>query len=152
MFLDTLSPHSLTSEQADLTYSCICGNGLTPNLTEYSQTLPYFLCTQFGTQCVANCNGDSTCQSACRSDHPCGAQNPTKVNLTTATSSATTAGATKAPNGVVYSGLGGSSASPTDSASSDSQKSGAEVALGLGNSYGLAVVVASVFAGFAMVL
>jgi hypothetical protein len=61
----------MTTEQNDcdsdaLTYTCVCDNGVAPNITEYSQTLPYFICQQWGNTCVENCNGDSTCQSACR--------------------------------------------------------------------------------------
>ncbi|KAI9047727.1 hypothetical protein LZ554_008437 [Drepanopeziza brunnea f. sp. 'monogermtubi'] len=147
-------------EASDLSYSCICGNGLTPNLTEYSQTLPYFTCTEFGSQCVENCNGNSLCQSACRADHPCGAQNPIKVNLTTVTTASATktnlpAGATSDAAGIVYNGLGGAATTPaSDSSNSqtNTQQSGAEIALGLGHSYGLAVVFTGVFAGFALVL
>ncbi|KAK6583382.1 hypothetical protein PZA11_004458 [Diplocarpon coronariae] len=154
-----LQGDSSTTEANDcdadsLAYDCICGNGLTPNLTEYSQTLPYFTCTEYGSQCVAACNGNSQCQSACRDDHPCGAQNPTRVNLSTVTTSSTKspAGAT---NGVVYNGLGDAGAT-TASSSSDAKetgtKSGSEMALNAGRSYGLAVVFAGIFAGFALVL
>jgi len=34
-----------------LSYECICGNGLSPNASEYSQTLPYFECQEYGNQC-----------------------------------------------------------------------------------------------------
>lgn len=61
----------MTTEQNDcdsdaLTYTCVCENGVAPNITEYSQTLPYFICQQWGNTCVENCNGDNSCQSACR--------------------------------------------------------------------------------------
>ena len=83
-----------TCDPASLTYECICGNGLSPNASEYSLTLPYFICTQYGQDCVQGCDGDNTCQSACRDDHPCGAQNPQRINTTSsATQSATGAGA-----------------------------------------------------------
>ncbi|KAH7069325.1 hypothetical protein FB567DRAFT_456737 [Paraphoma chrysanthemicola] len=59
-----------------LTYSCVCENGVSPNITQYSQTLPFYICQAWGTQCVSNCNGDNTCADKCRSDHPCGAQSP----------------------------------------------------------------------------
>jgi hypothetical protein len=32
----------------------------------YSQTLPFYICQQWGTQCVAGCNGDNTCSDSCR--------------------------------------------------------------------------------------
>lgn len=142
-----------------LTYDCICGNGLAPNASEYSQTLPYFLCTEYGNQCVTACNGNTPCQSACRDDHPCGAQNPTRVNVTTTTSSMTStslpAGATSGSAGVVYNGLGGAAtttASSSEATSTDTKKSGSQMALDVGRSYGLAVVLSGLFAGFALVL
>ncbi|KAE9368495.1 hypothetical protein N431DRAFT_428274 [Stipitochalara longipes BDJ] len=141
-------------DPTDLTYDCICGNGLSPNASEYSQTLPYFICQTYGDQCVASCNGDTTCQSACREDHPCGAQNPTRVNSTTISTMASTtlpAGATTGAGGVIYTGLGGGSAATT-AASSSNKKSGSQAALDIGRNYGLAVLFSGLFAGFALVM
>ncbi|KAH6669422.1 hypothetical protein B0J14DRAFT_119058 [Halenospora varia] len=143
-----------TCDPKTLTFSCICGNGLSPNASEFSQTLPYFICTQYGTQCVAACNGNTACQSACRDDHPCGAQNPTRVNSTSSSSvmASTTlaAGASSGTAGVVYTGLGGAAATTTAAASGN--KSGAQAALDMGRSYGLAVIFAGLFAGFALIM
>jgi len=143
-----------TCDATTLEYSCICGNGMSPNASEYSQTLPYFLCTEYGNQCVAACGGATLCQSACRQDHPCGAQNPIKVNVTSTSSvmSSTTlaAGASSGTAGVVYTGIGG--AATTSAASSSSTKSGSDATLDLGRSYGLAVVFLGLFAGFALVM
>lgn len=137
-----------------LTYDCVCGNGMSPNASEYSQTLPYFICTEYGNQCIAGCSGDTTCQSNCRSQHPCGAQNPTRVNITSTSSTMTAttapAGATSGSAGVVYTGLGGAAA--TTAPSSSTTKSGAQAALDLGRSYGLVAVFAGIFAGFALVM
>lgn len=155
---------SATTESNDcdaesLQFDCVCGNGLSPNATQFSQTLPYFICTEYGTQCVTACNGNTGCQSACRADHPCGAQNPIKVNVTTITSSSASstalqAGETSGTAGVVYNGLGGAAPTTTaaNSQSTDSKKSGSQMALDAGRSYGFAVVFAGLFAGFAMVL
>ncbi|KUJ24347.1 uncharacterized protein LY89DRAFT_679505 [Mollisia scopiformis] len=138
-----------------LTYDCVCGNGMSPNASEYSQTLPYFICTEYGNQCVAACGGDTNCQSNCRSQHPCGAQDPTRVNVTTTSSTMTAttvpAGATSGTAGVVYTGFGGGAAATT-TPSSSSTKSGAQAALDLGRSYSLVVVFAGIFAGFALVM
>jgi hypothetical protein len=49
-----------------LIYSCVCDNGVAPNITQYSQTLPFHICQAWGTQCVAGCNGDNTCSDKCR--------------------------------------------------------------------------------------
>jgi hypothetical protein len=137
-----------TCDPETLDFECICGNGQSPNASEYSQTLPYFICTQYNRQCVIDCSGDSTCQAACVDDHPCGAQNPTRINTTSsATQSATSSAGASSTNNVAYTGLGGSSA-----ASTSTPKSGAQMTLDFGRSYGLAVVFASVFAGFALVM
>lgn len=50
-----------------LTYSCVCENNVSPNITQYSQTLPFYICQAWGTQCVAGCgNGANTCADKCR--------------------------------------------------------------------------------------
>lgn len=60
------STASNTCDPKTLDYSCVCASGLTPNATEYSQTIPYFICTEYNTQCVARCGQNSACASACR--------------------------------------------------------------------------------------
>ncbi|KAF1975286.1 hypothetical protein BU23DRAFT_388817, partial [Bimuria novae-zelandiae CBS 107.79] len=71
-----------------LVANCVCDNGISPNLTEFTQTLPYNICTQWGTNCVSDCaQSDNACKDACRADHPCGAQSPFKGNSSTTSSS-----------------------------------------------------------------
>lgn len=83
--------HTKVFSQESLSYQCICSNKVSPNASEYSQTLPYYVCTETNNQCVNKCaNGDSGCQSACRQDNPCGAQNPKRMNVTTTASAAAT--------------------------------------------------------------
>lgn len=63
--------------------SCVCENNVSPNITQYSQTIPYFKCTEWGNQCVKACGpSDASCATSCRADHPCGAQDPAKPNAT----------------------------------------------------------------------
>jgi hypothetical protein len=98
----------------------------------------------------------NTCQAACRADHPCGAQDPSPPNatiasITAAANSATAAAGSNAAAstnaaGTVYNGLGGAAA--TTAASSSNNKSGAQSALDIGRSYGLATVFVGIFAGF----
>ena len=95
----------------------------------------------------------NTCQAACREDNPCGALDPSPPNATLTSTSvpaptATVGDGAASTNaaGTVYNGLGGAAA--TDPASTDN-KSGAQSALDLGRSYGLAAVFAGIFAGFA---
>lgn len=62
----SMATSSNTCDQRTLDYACVCASGLIPNATEFSQTIPYFICTEQNNQCVTNCNGNSACQSACR--------------------------------------------------------------------------------------
>ncbi|KAK4952495.1 hypothetical protein LTR10_009301 [Elasticomyces elasticus] len=159
-------------DPAALTYACICGNGLSPNISEYSQTLPFFLCQEWGNQCVSNCNGDSTCQSACRQQHPCGAQNPTKANTSTLTMSTSTSAAASGSGSAgsagasttdgVFSGFAGASSTGDASsggAAAASQTAGSAAvsyvraaALGAGQTFGLLGVVGAMVGGFAVLL
>ncbi|GAB7344586.1 hypothetical protein MBLNU457_3082t1 [Dothideomycetes sp. NU457] len=148
-----------------LSYDCVCTNGQSPNASEYSQTLPYFVCTQWGDQCVANCGNDNTCASACRANHPCGALHPTTRNITSTSSSASATGSGSGskttgagvPSGSVFnanaaSTTAGGSGAPTGSVASSSNKSAANLALQVGQAYGLMVVAGGLMAGFALAL
>ncbi|KAK9238474.1 hypothetical protein V1525DRAFT_341471 [Lipomyces kononenkoae] len=75
----------------NLYYTCVCANGLSPNLTQYSLTIPYFLCTEQVSLCASNCGSDNACVSACRQNKPCGATDPTRVNVTTTSSASASA-------------------------------------------------------------
>ncbi|MDI1488232.1 MAG: hypothetical protein OHK93_007506 [Ramalina farinacea] len=116
LLTDTTPP----TNQSTLSYSCICSNGLQPNSSQYSQTIPYYECTTAATDCVNKCEQtDSSCQSACRTDNKCGAQNPTRVNLTTSSASASGASQTggSASSGTAAAGADGASATDTSDAS-----------------------------------
>lgn len=143
--------------QTSLTYSCICSNGQQPNSSEYSQTIPYFECTQAATDCVNKCEQtDTSCQSACRSDNPCGAQNPTRVNTSTiSTMAATTTSAggkastTGASASDTFTGFGGTS---TASSKSVAPARIQALALGFGGEYGLLIVLGGMMGGFMFML
>ncbi|KAL6702947.1 hypothetical protein ACN47E_000789 [Coniothyrium glycines] len=142
---------SMTTETNDcdsdtLTYSCVCENGIVPNITQYSQTLPFFICQQWGNNCVDNCGGDNTCADSCRADHPCGAQSPYLGNATSssllATASATASSSTRPPT----TGFGGQTSTPSPAGSAASSTYLPSAGLGL------AAVVGSAFFGFALLL
>ncbi|KAF2163970.1 hypothetical protein M409DRAFT_57073 [Zasmidium cellare ATCC 36951] len=166
-----------TSNDCDpsaLTYSCVCDNGISPNISEYSQTLPYYICTQWGQQCVSNCNGDTACASACTQDHPCGASNPTRQNTSTLTrtmSKTASAGAsgsgseeaaatTDGSGQTIYSGFAGDSPSSTGgnggSGGGDSSAASSTLvrvwALSAGQTFGTLALVGGIVGGFAMLL
>lgn len=167
--LDQGASGSTTSNdcQADsLTYSCVCDNGLSPNVSQYSQTLPYFICTEWGTQCVSNCGGDTTCGAACRQDHPCGASNPTRQNTSTLSRTMSATASTTASAGpgrvttdtsgstvTLYSGLAGASSTGGGSGSSSGASKAAKVwALSAGQTFGTLGVMGAAALGFAVLL
>lgn len=144
-----------------LSYSCVCANGLSPNVSEYSQTIPYFTCTESNTQCVANCGmNNNACAASCTQDHPCGAQNPTRINATTSSASGTASATGNSASGTngVYSGFGssasstGSSSGSSSSGSSSSSSSATKVVLSFGQLYGVGVVVSGIVVGFGLLL
>lgn len=105
-YILTLHPHI----QDTLTYGCLCDDNKTPNVSQYSLTLPYFTCTQWGIQCVAACGSDNKCASACTQDHPCGALDPTPPNSTNATKTAATTSSSASSTSTgdaIYTSLGG---------------------------------------------
>lgn len=148
--------------QSTLAYICLCDNGLTPNASEYSQTVPFYECTEAANQCVNRCpRGDSACQSQCRTASPCGAQNPTRVNTSTisSTMSATSTGgggAAATDASAIYTGFGAASTtgsdSGSDSGSGGSSSNAQALAIGFGRSWGLAVVFVGISAGFTFML
>ena len=137
-----------------LTYGCLCENGLQPNVSEYSLTIPYFTCTEWGNQCVTRCDGDARCASSCREDHPCGALNPTRANKTKSKDDDDDddkADDTKDGDSdddddpdKVFNGL--------DGASDDSPQSAAVRALHNGSLGGFLILAAGVFAGDGIML
>ena len=126
-----------TVPQDTLSYGCICGDGNQPNMTQYTLTLPYYTCTEYGNQCVEACEEhDNACASACRQDNPCGAQDP------------------EAPSGTA------SAAKPTATDDDDedelfdgldgAEDTGAAGRVELGRAYGLFAVLGGLFVGFSM--
>ena len=147
-----------------LTYDCVCSNGIAPNVSEYSQTIPYFICTEYNSQCQTACGNDNTCAAACTQEHPCGAQNPTRVNTSTISTMSSTSSAGNAASTVsgsaVYTGFGGGAATTTGGGSSGATATGSSsssdaarnIVLNFGQLYGLGVVATGIFAGFAILL
>jgi len=118
-------------------------------VTEYTLTLPYHMCTAWGTQCVEACGSDNQCAASCREDNPCGAQSPKRLNETTASATTSTASATSTPTNQVFDGMADSGDEDSSSGGNNGGKNAAGV-LRFGDSYGLAVVAGGLFAGFAM--
>ncbi|KAH7375254.1 hypothetical protein B0T11DRAFT_7516 [Plectosphaerella cucumerina] len=136
-----------------LRYGCICSDGNKPNVTEYSLTLPFHMCQEWGNQCVAACGlANNQCSSDCRENNPCGAQDPQRVNATSSTSAgpeATAATTTTSSNGGIFTGLNG--AGPEDEDDSTDSPSAAAV-LESNRALGAALLIGGFLGGFAFLL
>lgn len=139
-------------------------------MTEYSLTLPYHMCKEWTENCVAGCyQGNNICQSECREKHPCGARDPTRVNVT---DTATTSSAPKATftneDGEleeedveeIQTGFGDEEEAAEEEEGDEEVQEGAQqdrpegagVALTAGSTYGVAVVAGSMLAAFGLFL
>lgn len=104
--------------------------------------MPYFICQEFGNQCVKACGINNECSNDCRENNPCGASAPKRYNSTTTASSPS---ATETNEDALYTDTpGGKSKSKKD------KDNAAPAMLDVGRTYGLAVVLGSMFVGFAM--
>jgi len=154
--VETQTTEANDCDSDNLTYNCVCDNGIAPNITQYSQTLPYFICTEWGTQCVNNCKGDSACGASCRADHPCGAQEPYKGNATVssmlASASASKAAATSSH--IPVTGFGGAAATsaPAGNSGNGGSTGAAAATFVPGAATTMAVLFGTVFFGFAVLL
>lgn len=87
-------PIKNTCDPATLNYECVCGNNASPNLTEYSLTIPYYKCVQFQENCVINCGlANNACAESCRKDIKCGASSPRSGNANSTATSTSGSGA-----------------------------------------------------------
>ncbi|KAM5355200.1 hypothetical protein ACJ41O_001846 [Fusarium nematophilum] len=142
----------------ELTYGCICDDGLQPNVSEYSLTIPFYVCQEWGNQCVTDCDGSNSCAQSCREDNPCGASDPKKYNTTgTATgteavkATASASASTTDDGSTIFTDApGGGDDDDSEGSSSSSDNSNGSAALEAGRTWGLAVVLGSMFVGFAM--
>jgi hypothetical protein len=59
----TSDPRQNECDSDSLSYQCVCSNGISPNTSEYSQTIPFYLCMEANNECVDRCSSaDSACQ------------------------------------------------------------------------------------------
>lgn len=109
--------------------------------------MPFFICQQFVVQCRNACNTDATCATNCAVDHPCGATDPKRYNTTSTASSTVPESTTASTTGsdTIYTNVGGSSGN-----SGGKGKSMAAPTVQVSKTYGLAVLLGSMFVGFAL--
>jgi hypothetical protein len=150
--LNCLDKADCSLSQSTLMYGCLCGNNQQPNLTEYTLTMPFFTCQEWGNQCATKCGSDNACVSSCRQDHPCGALDPPKNNTanTTSTSASGTATATATATTTSNQVFGGFGSSATASTVAQGGSNLASSSMELGAAYSMTIVFGAMFAGFAL--
>ena len=98
-----------------LTYTCVCPNGTSPDVTSFANTLPFFICQETFIQCTAANIGDAQAQQECTNNEQCGTRNATAEALSqTSAGSESTAAAT---SGAAGSGSSATAASTSAAAS-----------------------------------
>ncbi|EGX50089.1 hypothetical protein AOL_s00076g440 [Orbilia oligospora ATCC 24927] len=63
-------------DQNTLEVSCVCADGSKPELVNYRNTLPFFICQEYIAQCVAGNATEPTLQNICRNTNTCGNLDP----------------------------------------------------------------------------
>jgi len=138
---------SNTCTQSDLTYTCVCNNGVSPDMSLYQNTIPSFVCQEYKGQCLANNAGNATAQDQCQKI-TCG--NLTASNIISSSTSASSSTTSSSGSGTVASATSAvaSGASSAASSASSAASTGAASAVTIGNG----ALVASLFGLFAYAL
>jgi hypothetical protein len=103
-----------------LDFKCTCASGDKPDLAEYKNTMPYYICQEAADQCNLRNVGDKDGQDACTTDirDKCGKKDPSKASSSEPSTSA--GGSTATPTGdsspAATSGNSAPSSTPKDSA------------------------------------
>lgn len=153
---------SLTGcQQNGLTYSCVCSDGSTPNISDYAQTLPSLVCQQWVINCVASHPNDLNGQAGCHSV-TCGMKNASATNNAAGGASGSSAsGSASAASGSASQTATGSSAAASGSASatasssgsaSSSSSSGSAAVMNVAMNYGTGILAGGMLAVFGLAL
>lgn len=131
----------------NLVYTCLCSDNVTPNVTQYSQTIPYYECTVEQSDCVTACGlSDNDCSNACKEKFVCGATDPKKGNKTLASQSATATS-----SGATSTGTDTGTGFAKADGSSDSGSGAGALLLEAAHAYELGLVAAGIAVGAAVV-
>ncbi|KAF2740455.1 hypothetical protein EJ04DRAFT_424874, partial [Polyplosphaeria fusca] len=87
--ISSTGPTKNTCDEQDLTYSCVCGDGLQPNMSDYQQTVPAQLCLLWFADCFEASGQDLSEQEACRAVQ-CGNKTVSALASSASTSSSRT--------------------------------------------------------------
>ncbi|KAK0943572.1 hypothetical protein LTR48_005412 [Friedmanniomyces endolithicus] len=111
------SPNSCDSNT--LAYTCTCSNGNQPNISNYDQTIPSFVCAQWKIDCVAAHPNDLGGQTGCLS-LVCGSLNASSGSTTQSSSSASGSGTASSTASSTGGAAAGASSTGASSAAASS--------------------------------
>ncbi|KAK2768753.1 hypothetical protein FQN54_000609 [Arachnomyces sp. PD_36] len=77
------------------TFTCECGDGTTPDMTEYKDTLPYYICEATFAQCIEANASDADAQETCKENRDCGSKDASKAETPSETTSSASGMATE---------------------------------------------------------
>ncbi|KAF2994904.1 hypothetical protein E8E14_002859 [Neopestalotiopsis sp. 37M] len=105
-------------EPTTLDYSCTCSDGTEPDMNEYQDSLPYYICQQAFSDCISENTGSASGQKNCTTtiSDECGTKVAGSSSTTTtaaASSSSGTSAATAASSSVSSSSTSQAGAMPT---------------------------------------
>ncbi|KAF2725591.1 hypothetical protein K431DRAFT_343018 [Polychaeton citri CBS 116435] len=159
---DNVSPTNNVCYSSSLTYRCVCDSGYTPNISDYQQSLPAYMCYQWVGFCTAAHPDDLQGQDNCQSI-TCGnksaALDPNAGSGSSSgssTSSSSSSSPSETASSTSSSGSGSSDATGTPSSSSTgstaSSTGNAAAALRVGSEYGVAIIGGGLLALFGFAL
>ncbi|QIW98015.1 hypothetical protein AMS68_003533 [Peltaster fructicola] len=149
-----------TSNDCDpnnLSYLCVCSDGSKPNVSDYMETLPFYICEQWIGNCVKNHPNDVTGQAACQSV-VCGMKNATNAaavggsSASASASAASTAASTGAATTGSMTTTTTATAAAATSATTTSSRAAAATAFAIAKNYGTPILAAGMFAAFGLAL
>ncbi|CAG8096574.1 unnamed protein product [Penicillium olsonii] len=134
-------------DPATLKFSCVCSDDSTPDVSEYIQTVPFYVCQDAYGQCIRSHPDDAEGQRACKKAMNCGTKNASESSTTSSSASAS------ASTTLAVSTSTDSSASATSSvAASSSTTANAAAAFGDVTQYSTGLMAGLMFVAARMVL
>ncbi|KAH6646154.1 hypothetical protein BKA67DRAFT_95590 [Truncatella angustata] len=121
-----------------LSYSCTCDDGTSPDMNEYANSLPFYICQQAFTNCIAANVGSATGQANCTTSiqDNCGTKNASSAATTTSSAASTSSTGTAT----------GTAATNSGSATSTSSSAGGSMPTGIQHLSNGAIAVAGLLA------
>ncbi|OQE31971.1 hypothetical protein PENSTE_c001G02872 [Penicillium steckii] len=135
-----------TCDPKTLQFDCVCSDGKTPDVSQYVQTVPFYVCQANFAQCIQNHPDDADGQKACKEAAHCGSKNASSSSTTTTASSSSSATTTL------------SMATSTDDSSSETSSSVAAAAttsnpaIAMGETYSTGLMAGAMFLAARMLL